>query len=203
MQLGLAPSGLGAAGRSTDSDAPDGLSDLATGQVVPTTVQPPQPAAKPELPFNRQIREASEAAAKQAAADKQAALKLSASMNEGNLTDAQKSAKIVEERTAAEKEIADQEEAQAQAGRDAQAAAELAAVEVNDKMGLTTVDLSQPREELIEADAYVPTPDEINKQLLIDTRAKLAELEAAEAASKAAPADTQVDESLSESPETD
>ena len=96
MQLGLAPSGLGAAGRSTDSDAPDGLSDLATGQVVPTTVQPPQPVAKPELPFNRQIREASEAAAKQAAADKQAALKLSASMNEGNLTDAQKSAKIVE-----------------------------------------------------------------------------------------------------------
>lgn len=257
MQLGMAPSGLSAQGVASDASAPAGLADNSTGAVIPTTVKPPVPVAKPELPFNKMIREASEAAAARAAADKSAALALSASMNEKPLTEAEKSALIANERLVAAQELADQAAAIAEAEHAAQASQDLVAEGVLERMGQTVVDLDAPKEPEPTPE-YVPTDAEINEQLLADTRATIAtaearereleakvvlarsglqrdvepepviepepdpasleavdgrldelkaELEAGDAAELAAkteaPADTQVDESLTQAPETD
>lgn len=176
MQLGMAPSGLSAPGVASDASAPAGLTDNSTGMVVPTTVKPPVPVAKPELPFNKMIREASEAAAALAKEDKAAALALSAAMNEKPMTEAEKSALIASERVVAAQELADQVDAQAKTERDAIAEQEIVALEIQGKMGMTKVDLSIPREPEPDPE-YVPTQLEINEQLLADTRATIADAE--------------------------
>jgi len=181
MQLGLAPGGLSAAGLSSDESAPVGLSDLSTGMVVPTTVQPGPPPPKPELPFNRMIREASEAVAAQADADRVAALALSAKMNSApGMSDAEKDALIAQERLRAAQELAHQAEQRAQAERDEAEQRQVVADGVREKLGMTEADLSSPRESEPDPE-YVPTQAEINEQLLADTRATLAQGDASAA----------------------